>query len=584
MTSKTARVAIFAFLVAVAATALAACGGGGSSTSSSGSSSTGGSEASSSESFPKYSDWPYFGRDRDNTRFATQDEIDTGNVGELGEAWSTGVGPDQFLMEAFPTVIGSTVYVTTSTDEVLAIDGATGKTLWTYTPEVDFSQSTGVGGYGISVNRGIAHEGGKLFVLTFDDKLQAISAKTGEKLWSSQVADPSTGAYQSMAPTAYDGKVFVGVSGSEDGVRGFLAAYDQKTGKKIWQFYTVPKEGTGWVPKGGGGGTIYMPPTIDTRTGTIYAGTGNPAPVIVGAKRPGRNLYTDSILALNADTGKLKWFHQEQAHDLWDYDAESPVLLFDVEINGETKRGLAEAGKNGLLFLLDAETGKDLFPPVPFVKRAHTPPTTKGTLECPGPVGGSQYSPLAYSPETEAVYVSGINLCMVLRVTFEQVGGEKQFGGDRHLHRGHRQQRQGAVEAQHADPDGRRRDGERRRPRLHRRPAGHPLRLRRRQRRSPLAGQPQAGLRRGTGDLRTRRHRVRAGDGRRRRPQRLRRTRPGRRPRDRPEARRQEARNRARPGRNLADQSPLAQRATSSAPRATSKSRSSAGTSVGART
>jgi PQQ-dependent dehydrogenase (methanol/ethanol family) len=425
-----------AALALAAALALSACGGsGGSSSSDSSSSPSEGSSttaAGGGEKFPQIEDWPYFGRDRDNTRFATQDEVDTGNVAELGEAWRTGLGPDQFLLEAFPTVIGKTVYVTTSTDEVMALDGETGKIEWTYAPEVDFSQSTGVGGYGISVNRGIAHEGGKLFLLTFDDQLQAVSAKTGEKLWSSEVADPATGAYQSMAPTAYDGKVYVGVSGSEDGVRGFLAAYDQKTGKKIWQFYTVPKEGEGWVPKGGGGGTIYMPPTIDTETNTIYAGTGNPAPAIVGVDRPGKNLYTDSILALDADTGKLKWFHQEQAHDLWDYDAESPVVLFDAEIEGEMRRGVAEAGKNGLLFLLDAETGEDLFPPVPFVKRHHTKPTTKPTLQCPGPVGGSQYSPLAYSPETEAVYVSGINLCFFLKVEYEQkANGEKAFGGDR---------------------------------------------------------------------------------------------------------------------------------------------------------
>ena len=127
-----------------------------------------------------------------------------------------------------------------------------------------------------------------------------MSQKTGERLWSSPVADPTTGAYESMAPTAYDGKVYVGDSGAEDGVRGFVAAYDQKTGKQLWQFYTVPKAGTGWVPKGGGGGTIYMPPTVDTKTGIVYVGTGNPAPVIVGAKRPGKNLYTDSILALDA--------------------------------------------------------------------------------------------------------------------------------------------------------------------------------------------------------------------------------------------------------------------------------------------
>lgn len=427
------KVLFLGLAVLAAAIVLAACGGGGSSSGGGTAEGTeaGGGNGPDAASAPDIEDWPVFGRDRDNTRFATQDEIDTDNVGELGEAWSTGLGPDQYLMESFPLVIGENVYVTTSTDEVMQINGKTGHINWTYTPEVDFSQSTGVGGYGITVNRGVAAEDGKLFVLTFDNKLQAISEKTGERLWSSQVEDPATGAYESMAPTAYDGKVFVGVSGSEDGVRGKLAAYDAKTGKQLWTFYTVPKQGEKWVPKGGGGGTIYMPPTVDAATGTVYVGTGNPAPVLVGAKRPGKNLYTDSILALDADTGKLKWYHQEQAHDLWDYDAESPVVLFDVEINGEEKRGLAEAGKNGLLFLLDAETGEDLFPPVPFVKRAHTPPTTKPTLECPGPVGGSQYSPLAYSPETQAVYVSGINLCMYLKVTYENHNGEKQFAGDR---------------------------------------------------------------------------------------------------------------------------------------------------------
>ncbi|MFT3864905.1 MAG: PQQ-binding-like beta-propeller repeat protein [Solirubrobacterales bacterium] len=417
---------LLGFAVLAAAIALAACGGG---SSSSGSSSEGNS--ANAASAPEIEDWPLFGRDRDNTRFATQDEIDTENVDELGEAWSTGLGPDQYLMESFPLVLGENVYVTTSTDELMSINGKTGHINWTYTPEVDFSQSTGVGGYGITVNRGVAAEDGKLFLLTFDNKLQAISQKTGERLWSSQVEDPATGAYESMAPTAYDGKVYVGVSGSEDGVRGKIAAYEAKTGKELWTFYTVPKQGEGWVPKGGGGGTIYMPPTIDTETNTVYVGTGNPAPVLVGAKRPGKNLYTDSILALDADTGKLKWYHQEQAHDLWDYDAESPVVLFDAEIEGEMRRGVAEAGKNGLLFLLDAETGEDLFPAVPFVKRHHTPPTTKGTLECPGAVGGSQYSPLAYSPEAQAVYVSGINLCMYLKVEYENHNGEKEFAGDR---------------------------------------------------------------------------------------------------------------------------------------------------------
>ena len=166
--------------VLAAAVTLAACGGGGSTI----------TTGEYTVKPPEIEDWPLFGRDTDNTRFATQDEINTGNVDDLGEAWSTDLGPDQFLMESYPLVIGETIYVTTSTDEVIALDGKTGKTKWTYTPEVDFSQSTGVGGYGVSVNRGVAAADGKLFVLTFDNKLQAISQKTGEKLWSSQVGRP----------------------------------------------------------------------------------------------------------------------------------------------------------------------------------------------------------------------------------------------------------------------------------------------------------------------------------------------------------------------------------------------------------
>src|SRR6201992_1941811 len=224
------KILLLGLAVLVAAVVLAACGGG---SSSSGSGSGSGTVASpgtgkTATSAPEIEDWPLFGRDRDNTRFATQDEVNTENVDELGEAWSTGLGPDQYLMESFPLVLGEDVYVTTSTDEVMSINGKTGHKNWTYTPEVDFSQSTGVGGYGITVNRGVAAENGKIFVLTFDNKLQALSQTTCERLWSSQVEDPSTGAYESMAPTAYDGKVYVGVSGSEDGGRGKVAAYYQQ--------------------------------------------------------------------------------------------------------------------------------------------------------------------------------------------------------------------------------------------------------------------------------------------------------------------------------------------------------------------
>lgn len=378
------------------------------------------------------SDWHLFGLDRNNTRFSPLTQINTSTVSHLGLAWSQSLGQYQVLAESFPMVVGQNMYVTTNTNEVIAYNAITGRELWKYVPKVDFSLSTGVGGYGVSVNRGVAVANGKVYLLTFDDHLQAVSQATGEKLWDSSVTDPHSGAYETMAPTVWDGLVFVGVSGSEDGVRGFVAAYDARTGKQVWRFYTVPAPGHGWVPKGKhGGGAIYMPPTIDTKTGLLYVGTGNPSPVYLGTGRPGSDLYTDSVLALRARTGKLVWYHQEIAHDLWDYDAESPVVIFNTKVKGRAVHAVAEAGKSGYLFIMNARTGRDLFPPLPFVKENHTPPTPQGVLECPGSVGGAQYGPLAYDPHTHALYVSGINLCMIMKVTSNNPspGGEKDTYG-----------------------------------------------------------------------------------------------------------------------------------------------------------
>lgn len=376
-------------------------------------------------------DWPVFGRDRDNTRFAPQTSITKDTISRLGTAWDDDLGGNQFLMESFPLVVDGTLYVTTSTNEVFAFDAATGQTKWKYAPDVDFSLSTGVGGYGVSVNRGVAVANGQAYLLTFDGKLKSISTQTGEETWSSEVVDPRTGAYETMSPTVWDGKVYVGSSGSEQGIRGFVAAYDAKTGKEVWRFYTVPKAGTGWVKPGNGGGTVYMAPTIDTDTGILYAGTGNPSPTIVGEERPGNNLYTSSIIALNAQNGKLLWYNQQVPHDLWDYDAASPPFIFETTKDGKKVKGVAEAGKSGWFAMMDAKTGENLFPRVPFVTQDHKPPTREGTLECPGPMGGSQYSPVAYSPKVNAAYISGIEFCFILKVDDKPQHGESKFGGTR---------------------------------------------------------------------------------------------------------------------------------------------------------
>lgn len=407
-----------ALLVVLSATAIAGCGG------------------SSNKDIltykaPSYTDWPVFGRDHDDTFYAPQTQISASNVSKLGLAWSTSLGLGQTLVEGYPIEVGDTLYMTTSTDEVQAYDATTGRLEWQYAPQVDFSDSTGIGGYGVTTNRGIAVDGGKVFELTFDDRLQAISQATGEELWSSAVANDATGAYETMAPSVYDGLVYVGISGSQDGIRGFIAAYDESTGKQVWRFYTVPPAGTGWVPKDGGGGGVYMPPTVDTTTGIVYAGTSTPAPTIFGGGRKGPDLYTDTILALNGKTGKLLWHYQEVPHDLWDYGAAAPVMIFNTKVGGKTVRAVAEAGKSGYVYILNARTGAPLFPPLAYVKEGHPAPTTKGTFVCPGSVGGSPYSPLAFDPQTGAAYVSGVNLCQVLKVETTIVTGEKEFGGAR---------------------------------------------------------------------------------------------------------------------------------------------------------
>jgi alcohol dehydrogenase (cytochrome c) len=362
---------------------------------------------------PEVEDWPLVGRDRDNTRFATQGEIDTGNVDDLGEAWSIDLGPGQSPMESSPIVIGKEVFLTTATDQILAIDGETGHVDWTYDP----------GSAGAAANHGVAAEGGGLFLLTAAGELQAVSQKTGKMLWSETVGGPSNGTTGSMAPTTYDGKVFVGGSA---GGRGFVAAYDQRTGKQLWRYFTVPEPGTRWVPRDGGGGTVYISPTVEPGTGVLYVATGNPRPATVGAKTRGKDLYTASLLALDAGRGELLWYHQEGAHDIFDYDAASPVLFFRAEIEGRRRRGIAMTSKSGMLFFLDARTGKTLFDSVPIVKRDHRRPSREGTLECPGAIGDSWYAPSAYSPKTQSVYVSGVSICTLLKAEVA-ANGKKTF-------------------------------------------------------------------------------------------------------------------------------------------------------------
>jgi glucose dehydrogenase len=360
-------------------------------------------------------DWPVFGGSPGNTRFSMLGQINMSTVGRLRVGWTRSEGFGHSTWETFPLVVDGRMYLTTDTDAVWALNAATGALLWSYVPRVDFSLVFSTASPPVPENRGVAVAAGRVYELTFDCHLLALSAATGRLLWRVRVADPRQGYYETTAPTVWNGLVFAGSSGGDSGARGFVAAYDARTGRQVWRRYTVPAPGHGWVPRRGhhGGGAVWMPPTMDPAAGILYAGTGNPSPDFTGSVRPGPDPYTSGILALRARTGRVVWFASLVRHDVSDYDAASPVVMLTVRRPGAAPvRAVGEAGKSGRYYILAAATGRLLFPPVPFVPVR--PAGRPDGLQCPGELGGSSYSPVAYDPGTRAVYVSGINDCMVI--------------------------------------------------------------------------------------------------------------------------------------------------------------------------
>lgn len=373
--------------------------------------------------------WPTYGGTYANTRHSDLDQITPGNVTSLTLAWrfTTGIY-GQF--ETSPIVVGETLYFTTGlANMVIALDAATGKLKWRFTPKV------GSAPYVAQVNRGVAVSGGRVFMATLDDQLIAIDARTGKQLWNVRIGDPRTGLSETMAPLTWKGLVFIGSSGGEYGIRGSFTAYSQADGHLVWRWWSVSQgwEGHYTASINGislhrdvareraltrryrdawrhGGGPIWMTPALDDSDGMIYLSTGNPAPNYNGDMRPGDNLYTDSIVALDARSGRMKWYFQETPHDLWDYDAASPPVLFDtVDGSGRRVPAVGEAGKTGWLYIVDRRSGKLIrisqsFVPQPYL---YYPPSPKGQREEPGSVGGA-IGPAAYDPVARAIFVGGI--------------------------------------------------------------------------------------------------------------------------------------------------------------------------------
>jgi alcohol dehydrogenase (cytochrome c) len=392
--------------------------------------------------------WPSFGRDYTNQRYSPLTQISAANVRGLVPAWSYKTGlPHAF--EASPVVVGGTMYVSTPLNHVVALDPATGTKKWEYSPKLGVTvHCCG------PVNRGVAVYGNRVYMGRLDGRLVALDAANGREVWNVQVADNQRGYALTGAPVVVDGKVIVGTSGAEYGVRGYLVAYDAGSGKEVWRFYLIPspEEGGWWGqwaqtdPFGTplhrniqqekadsakyadawkvGGGSTWNAPAIDLDLGLAIFVVGNPSPDLDGSVRPGDNLYTESIVAIDLKTGKHKWHFQQVPHDVWDLDATSPVVLFDArDSSGTTVHAVAQAGKTGWVYVLDRATGKPIRRSNAFVPQANmfAQPTEKGVRMLPGANGGSEWSPPAYSPQTNYLYVLGLHQPMLYKARHEEM-------------------------------------------------------------------------------------------------------------------------------------------------------------------
>ncbi|HEV7442810.1 MAG TPA: PQQ-binding-like beta-propeller repeat protein, partial [Steroidobacteraceae bacterium] len=357
--------------------------------------------------------WLLHGRTYDNQRYSPLKQITADNAKSLSLVSLVQTGMTASF-ETTPVVVNGVMYITTpvvnSKMMITAINAATGERLWDVTYNLGpFQVCCG------PVNRGVAVGYGKVYVATLDDHLLALDATDGHTVWQTSIVSSKDGYSETLAPQIYDGMIIVGSAGGEWALRGFVAAYDAKTGQQRWRWMaTDPKtySGGSWQQ---GGAMVWTTPAIDPQLGLVIFSTGNPNPDLDGTGRRGDNLYSDSIVALDVHSGQLKWYYQEVKHDVWDYDAVSNVVLFDVHQNGETIPAAAEAGKVGWVYIVDRRTGKLIRRSDPYVmmsKNMFSTPTRAGVDMLPGANGGAEWSPPAYSPQTHYLYILAMDQLM----------------------------------------------------------------------------------------------------------------------------------------------------------------------------
>jgi PQQ-dependent dehydrogenase (methanol/ethanol family) len=384
-------------------------------------------------------DWPYWGGSSTaNTRYAQIDQINQSNVSKLGVAFDLKAGPNQNDWETDPIEVNGTLYYTTNSDQVFAVSATTGKKIWSYTPNVNFFTAIAGGGGGVPTSRGLAVDDGKVFDLTFDDKLIALQQATGEKLWSAPVADSQAGQSETSPGTIYKDEYIVGSAESDSGLRGAVQAFNINSGKLLWRTFLAPAPGHGWVAKKGdhGGADVWMPPTIDQATGTVYVGTGNPSPDFDVSVRKGCDPWSDATVALNGSTGKFLWGHTEVCNDGWDYDSHQAPSLYTITQNGQSVPVVGQGNKSGFYSIINEQTGK-LIAKSPYAVPYSTPhllASAKGSKVCPGANGGFEFSPASVDPSTNDVYEQSLVECDIYttqpqKTTASHGLGQPDFGG-----------------------------------------------------------------------------------------------------------------------------------------------------------
>lgn len=371
-------------------------------------------------------DWLSYSGGYKSERFSPLTQITPANVDQLKVMWayqmqSTGIS-GAALQETTPLVAGDVMYITESPSSVSALDVRTGRLLWHFVPDI----SNEVLNIGFPrINRGVALLDDKVYVATLDARLFALDAGTGAVRWETTVADNDVGFSLTLAPLALDGKIIVGVSGAEAGVRGFVDAYDADTGEQLWRTFTVPApgepgsetwQGDDWQT---GGGSTWLTGSYDPELDLLYWTTGNPAPDWNGDLRPGDNLFTCAVLALDPDTGEMQWHFQYTPHDTHDWDANQIPVLIDGEFRGEQRKLLALANRNAFYYLLDRETGEYLLGEEysyqtwaegiddngrPIVI-PNTDPTREGNLVWPSLQGATNWFSPSYNPNTKQFFV-----------------------------------------------------------------------------------------------------------------------------------------------------------------------------------